>query len=65
MRYPIDVVYLDRHGVVTRCVTNLKPWRASHSSFDGPRAAHTLELAAGAITVLALLPATASSTHAP
>lgn len=50
MRYPIDVVYLDRNGVVTRCVPYMKPWRASHSRFDGIRAVHTLELAAGAIT---------------
>ncbi|GAB3427939.1 DUF192 domain-containing protein [Massilia solisilvae] len=56
MRYPIDVVYLDRHGFVTRCVRHLKPWRASHSSFDGPRAVHTLELAAGTITALGIAP---------
>jgi uncharacterized membrane protein (UPF0127 family) len=56
MRYPIDVVYLDRHGLVTRCVPHLKPWRASHSRFDGPRAAHTLELAAGAITAFGIAP---------
>lgn len=56
MRYPIDVVYIDRHGVVTRCVPNLKPWRASHSGFDGPRAVHTLELATGAITAFGISP---------
>lgn len=56
MRYPIDVVYLDRHGVVTGCVPQLKPWRASHSRIAGPRATHTLELAAGAITALGIAP---------
>jgi uncharacterized membrane protein (UPF0127 family)/Flp pilus assembly protein TadG len=53
MRYPIDVVYLDRHGVVARCVLHLKPWRAS---FGGPRAVHTLELAAGTISTLGIAP---------
>jgi len=56
MRYPIDVVYLDRHGVVTGCVPNLKPWRASRSSFGGPHAAHTLELATGAIVAFGIAP---------
>lgn len=56
MRYPIDVVYLDRHGVVTRCVSHLKPWRASHSRLGGPRAAQTLELAAGAIHAFGIAP---------
>ena len=27
MRYPIDVIFLDRAGVVTRTVAGLKPWR--------------------------------------
>jgi uncharacterized membrane protein (UPF0127 family) len=56
MRYPIDLVYLDRNGSVTRCVPYLKPWRASHSCIGGPRAAHTLELAAGAITTFGIAP---------
>jgi uncharacterized membrane protein (UPF0127 family) len=51
MRYAIDVVYLDRSGVVARCVPHLKPWRAS---FSGPRMAHTLELAAGSISNLGI-----------
>ena len=33
MRYPIDVVYLDRDGIVVRCVPHLKPWRTSHGAF--------------------------------
>jgi uncharacterized membrane protein (UPF0127 family) len=62
MRFPIDVVYLDRHGVVTRCVPDLKPWRASHSGFGNrvascmPRTCHTLELAAGTIATLGIAP---------
>jgi uncharacterized membrane protein (UPF0127 family) len=52
MRYPIDVVYLDRYGVITRCVPNLKPWCVSHGGFSAPRAAHTLELAPGTIAAL-------------
>jgi uncharacterized membrane protein (UPF0127 family) len=27
MRYPIDVVFVDRDGRVTRCVEHLRPWR--------------------------------------
>lgn len=63
LRYPIDVVYLDRDGIVTQCVPTLRPWRASFSGTGKnaagqrpPRAAHTLELAAGAIRALAIRP---------
>lgn len=43
MRFPIDVVFLDRDGVVLKVVENLKPWRSA-----GARRAHAaLELAAG------------------
>lgn len=46
LRYPIDLVYLNREGMVLRCVPHLKPWRTSF----GPRGtAHTLELPAGNI----------------
>lgn len=51
MRYPIDVVYLDREGTVTKLVRSLKPWRAS---IGGRGAAHALELAAGSIQRLGL-----------
>lgn len=61
MRYPIDVVYLDRDGTILKCVAGLKPWRASasHAGRDAQgrrhvRAAHTLELAAGSIARLGL-----------
>lgn len=63
MRYPIDVVYLDRQGHVTKCVPGLRPWRVSVGSAgrdaDGrrfQRAAHTLELAAGAIASMSIQP---------
>jgi uncharacterized membrane protein (UPF0127 family) len=63
MRYPIDVVYLDRRGIVTRCVPNLRPWRASFSRLGRDaqgrrcaRAFHTLELAAGAIAAYGIAP---------
>jgi uncharacterized membrane protein (UPF0127 family) len=43
MRFPIDVVFLDRDGVVLKVVENLRPWRSA-----GARRAHaTLELAEG------------------
>jgi uncharacterized membrane protein (UPF0127 family) len=45
MRQTIDVIYMDRHGCVIRCVAGLRPWRAS----AGWRAAHVLELAEGSI----------------
>lgn len=61
MRYPIDVLYLDKEGTVIRCVPGLKPWRASISNAGRDaqgkaraRAAHTLELAEGAIDRLGL-----------
>ncbi|MBC7501654.1 MAG: DUF192 domain-containing protein [Herminiimonas sp.] len=58
MRQHLDVIYLDAHGMVTKCVADLAPWRSSTSrgtDADGhklPRARHTLELAAGSIVRL-------------
>jgi uncharacterized membrane protein (UPF0127 family) len=43
MRYAIDVVFLDRAGVIKKIVPGLKPWRAAAC----PGAHQTLELAAG------------------
>ena len=43
MRYPIDVIALDRKGVVV-AITTLKPWRIGPWRY---RAYSTLELAAG------------------
>jgi len=43
MRFPIDVVFVDRDGVVRKIVRDLKPWRLAAS----PRAYAAVELAAG------------------
>lgn len=63
MRYPIDLLYLDRDGVVVRCVPNLKPWRVSLGAVGAlapernwRRTAHVLELAAGTIAALDIVP---------
>jgi uncharacterized membrane protein (UPF0127 family) len=45
MRFPIDVVFLDRDGCAVRVVHRLKPWRIAVS----PRAHTVVELAAGAL----------------
>lgn len=52
MLMPIDVVYLDPAGVVTKCVPHLRPFRASVGG--GRATAHTLELPAGAIERLGI-----------
>jgi uncharacterized membrane protein (UPF0127 family) len=46
MRYPLDVVYLNRQGSVVKLVAGLKPWRMS---VGGQGAAHTLEMSVGGI----------------
>lgn len=46
MRFSIDIVFLDRAGVVVRTNPNLKPWRVSSLVFGAHQA---LELPAGAI----------------
>ncbi|HUO06639.1 MAG TPA: DUF192 domain-containing protein [Candidatus Binataceae bacterium] len=45
MRFAIDIVFLDRNGVVLKIDHDLKPWRVSSMVF---RARRALELAAGA-----------------
>jgi uncharacterized membrane protein (UPF0127 family) len=52
MRYPIDVVFLDRNHIVKKVVTNLRPWRIA--SCIGSRS--VLELPVGAVQRLALTP---------
>lgn len=59
MRYPIDVVYLSREGIVTRCISGLVPWRmtaAGRAATAGTRTVHTLELPAGSLDRYALAP---------
>ena len=48
MRYPIDIVFLDRAGKIRRIVPRLAPWRSAASG----GAYQTLELAAGEATRL-------------
>ena len=50
MGYPIDVIFIDRHGRVRKLVESLPPWRAACC----PQAAHTLETCAGSIRRLGL-----------
>ena len=45
MRFPIDLVFLDRGGKIARIMPNVKPWRLTAPVF-GARSA--LELEAGA-----------------
>ena len=59
MRYAIDVVFLDRDGVIKKIVPCLKPWRAAAC----PGAHQTLELAAGQAAKLNLAPGTHMLLH--
>lgn len=52
MRFPIDVVFLDRSGVVRKLVPNLRPWRVA---FAG-RGRDALELGAGEAEARSLQP---------
>ena len=45
MRYALDVVYLDKQGLIVKCVPGLAPNRVAGAK----RAHHTLELASGTI----------------
>ena len=62
MRQRIDLIYVDGSGVVTRCVAALKPWRSSAAAGWNLRVGargstrHVLELAAGSIARLQVLP---------
>jgi uncharacterized membrane protein (UPF0127 family) len=47
MAYPLDVVFLDRTGVVLKTVLNLKPFRMA---MGGVRAASALEWRAGVLS---------------
>ena len=50
MRFPIDIVFLDRHGKVIRINNNLRPWRISSIVWGAHKA---LELSAGAAVLSA------------
>ena len=45
MRFPIDVIFADRDGRITRCVPHVRPWRITGAL----RAFAAIELAAGTI----------------
>jgi len=47
MRFPIDVLFVDKDGRVVRAIEGLKPWRLTRIYF---RARHTIELPLGAIS---------------
>ena len=46
MRFAIDVLFVDRHGLVLRVASNLRPWRIAWSL----RAFAVVEMPAGALT---------------
>lgn len=46
MKFPIDVLFVRKDGVVVRAIENLKPWRMTRIYFS---ARHTVELPVGAI----------------
>ena len=50
MRFPLDVLFLNKDGTVVHCVPHLRPNRMAGAW----RARHTLELAAGSIARLGL-----------
>lgn len=52
MHYPIDVIFVDRHGRIRKVVPALAPWRVAACV----TARHTLELAAGEAARLGLVP---------
>jgi len=52
MRFPIDVVFIDRNGRVVRIVSNVRPWRMTGSL----RARAVIELAAGTAAATAIQP---------
>jgi uncharacterized membrane protein (UPF0127 family) len=53
MRFPIDVVFLDREQRITRIAHDLRPWRIASG---GRGAKSALELSAGAAAEAALAP---------
>ena len=55
MRFPIDVLYLDKHGVVLRVVPNLRPFRVA-LPLRGTRT--MLELPANSCAALEIVPGT-------
>ena len=46
MRFPIDVIFIDRKGTVTTCYQNVKPYKIK---FGGIKAYYAIELRAGVL----------------
>lgn len=61
MRYPIDVVFLNRDGEVLKVCEDVRPWRAAAAR----RAHSTLELAAGEAKRRGIAVGQRLVTHAP
>lgn len=55
MRFPLDVVFIDRDGRVVRVLDSIRPWRAS-SFVRGAKAA--IELPAGTASRAVIVPGT-------
>ncbi len=53
MRFPIDVIFLDRDNRVVKVITAMKPWR---TALGGRGAQSALELEAGALEANGLQP---------
>ncbi len=53
MRFPLDIVYVDRDGVVVKTVTDLKPYR---NSLGGRQAHIAIELPVGTIAASGTVP---------
>ena len=53
MRFPLDIVYVDKAGTVVKTVTDLKPFR---NSLGGRHAHVAIELPVGTITASGTLP---------
>ena len=52
MRFPIDVIFLDKDLVVRKVIRNLRPWRCAMAL----GASHVVELPAGTIEQLPVAP---------
>lgn len=53
MRFALDVLFVDKSGVVLRAIEGLRPWRFTRIYF---RARHTVELPVGVIAASATKP---------
>jgi len=51
MRYPIDLIFMDKDGRVVKCVKNLLPFRAASAKM----AHYTLELPIGSISAAGVI----------